>query len=64
METLETIFGTFVVVLTAMAVIGALLCAISWEWFAFRRLLARHRSPDPYEEFWRQQRALTEPKRP
>ena len=56
------IFGTVVMVLAGTAVIGALLYAISWEWFAFRRLLERYRRHDPYEEFWRSQRALTEPK--
>jgi hypothetical protein len=64
MGTLETIFGTVVVVLAGLAVIGALLFAISWEWFAFRRLLERHRNPPLSDaDFWRQQRALTEPKR-
>jgi uncharacterized membrane protein YcjF (UPF0283 family) len=62
MGSLEVIFGTVVVVLAGIAVIGALLYAISWEWFAFRRLLERYRRRDPYEEFWRSQRALTEPK--
>jgi hypothetical protein len=63
MGTVETVFGVVVTVLAAVAVIGALVFAISWEWFAFRRLLERHRKPDPYEDFWHQQRALTEPKR-
>jgi hypothetical protein len=62
MGSLEVAFAVVVTVLAAVAVIGALLFAISWEWFAFRRLLERHRKPDPYEEFWRSQRALTEPK--
>ena len=62
MGTLEVIFGTVVMVLAGAAVVGALLYAISWEWFAFRRLLERHRKPDPYEDFWHHQRALTEPK--
>jgi hypothetical protein len=62
MATVETVFAVVVTVLAAVAVIGALVFAISWEWFAFRRLLERHRKPDPDELFWRQQRALTEPK--
>jgi uncharacterized membrane protein YcjF (UPF0283 family) len=62
MGTVETVFAVVVTVLAAVAVIGALVFAISWEWFAFRRLLERHRKPDPYEDFWRRQRALTEPK--
>ena len=62
MGSLETLFGTVVVVLAALAVIGALVFAISWEWFAFRRLLARYRKPDPEETFWRSQTALTQPK--
>lgn len=62
MPSLEVIFGTIVSVLAALAVIGALLYAISWEWFAFRRLLARYRKPDPEETFWRSQTALTQPK--
>jgi uncharacterized membrane protein YcjF (UPF0283 family) len=62
MATLEVIFGTVVVVLAGLAVIGALLYAISWEWFAFRRLIERYRKPDPYEDFWHKQRALTGPK--
>jgi hypothetical protein len=62
MGTLETVFGTIVVVLAAAAVIGALTFALVWEVCAIRRVVERHRKPDPYEEFWRQQRALTEPK--
>lgn len=62
MPSLEVIFGTIVVVLAALAVIGALLYAISWEVLAFRRLLERNRKPDPEETFWRSQTALTQPK--
>jgi hypothetical protein len=32
------------------------------EVYAIRRTIQRHRKPDPYEDFWRAQRALTEPK--
>ena len=59
---LSAIFAAIVTVLAGVAVVGALLFAISWEWFAFRRLLERHRKPDPYEAFWRQHSALSEPK--
>jgi hypothetical protein len=63
MGSLETVFGAVVVVLAGLAVVGALLFAISWEWFAFRRLLERHRKLDPNEQYWHDLRALTEPKR-
>jgi hypothetical protein len=62
MPSLEVIFGTIVSVLAALAVIGALLYAISWEILAFRRLLERNRKPDPEETFWRSQRVLAGPK--
>jgi hypothetical protein len=64
MGSLEVIFGTIVVVLAALAVIGALAFAITWEVCAIRRTLAdrRHRKPDPNEQYWRDLRALTEPK--
>ena len=58
----SVIFAWIIAMLAGLAGVGALLYAISWEWFAFRRLLERHRKPDPYEDFWRRQRALTEPK--
>ena len=63
MGSLETVFGAVVVVLAGLAVVGALLFAISWEWFAFRRLLERHRRSDPNEQYWHDLRSLTEPKR-
>jgi hypothetical protein len=62
MGTLETIFGTIVVVLAGLAVIGALVVVLVAEVYAIRRTIQRHRKPDPYEDFWRAQRALTEPK--
>jgi hypothetical protein len=62
MGTLETIFGTVVVVLAGIAVIGALVVVVVAEVYAIRRTIERHRKPDPYEDFWRHQRALTEPK--
>jgi hypothetical protein len=63
MGTLETIFGTIVVVLAGLAVIGALIVVLVAEWFAIRRVVERHRNPPLTDaDFWRQQRALTEPK--
>jgi hypothetical protein len=64
MGTLEVIFGTVVVVLAAVAVIGALTFAVIWEVCAIKRTLAAHRGPQPPTDadFWHQQRALTEPK--
>jgi hypothetical protein len=64
MGSLEVIFGTIVVVLAGVAVIGALVFAVVWEVCAIRRTLADRRDarPPTDEDFWRQQRALTEPK--
>jgi hypothetical protein len=55
-----------VAVLAALAVIGALVFAVVWEWCAIRRTLAAHRDtaasrPPTDEDFWQQQRALNEP---
>jgi hypothetical protein len=64
MGTLETIFGTVVVVLAGIAVIGALVVVVVAEVYAIRRTIERHRNPPLTDaDFWRQQRALTEPKR-
>ncbi|HEY6592297.1 MAG TPA: hypothetical protein VI751_14920 [Actinomycetota bacterium] len=63
MGTLETIFGTIVVVLAGIAVIGALVVVVVAEVYAIRRTIERHRNPPLTDaDFWRQQRALTEPK--
>jgi hypothetical protein len=62
MDHLSVIFATLVTVLAGIAVIGALAFAVVWEVCAIRRTISRHRKPDPYEDFWRQQRALSEPK--
>jgi hypothetical protein len=60
MGTLETIFGITAVVL---AVIGALVVVLVAEAYAIRRTIQRHRNPPLTDtDFWRQQRALTEPK--
>jgi hypothetical protein len=63
MGTLETIFGTVVVVLAAFAVIGALVVVLVAEVYAIRRTIERHRNPPLTDaDFWRQQRALSQPK--
>jgi hypothetical protein len=63
MVTLETIFGTVVIVLAGLAVIGALVVVLVAEVYAIRRTIERHRNPPLTDtDFWRQQRALTEPK--
>ena len=66
MGTLEAVFAVVVTVLAAMAVIGALVFAVVWEVCAIRRTLAAHREragrPLSDEDFWRQQRALNEPR--
>jgi hypothetical protein len=63
MGSLETIFGTVVVVLAGIAVVGALVFVVVWEVSAIRRTIQRHRNPPLTDaDFWRQQRALTEPK--
>jgi len=45
MGSLEVIFGAVVVVLAALAVIGALAVVLVWEVCAIRRTLADHRDP-------------------
>jgi hypothetical protein len=65
MGTVETVFATIVGVLAAIAVIGALVFAVVWEVCAIRRTLSTHRDatrPPTDEDFWRQQRALNEPR--
>jgi hypothetical protein len=65
MGSLEHAFAVLVTVLAAAAVIGALVYAITWEVAGIRRVLATHRPARDQgptdEDFWRQQRALTEP---
>jgi hypothetical protein len=63
MDHLSAIFAVIVTVLAAIAVIGALAFAVVWEVCAIRRTIERHRNPPLTDaDFWRQQRALTEPK--
>jgi hypothetical protein len=63
MTTLETIFAVAVGVLAGLAVIGALVFAVTWEWCAIRRTLERHRTPTPEERFWSDSRAVRVPER-
>jgi hypothetical protein len=44
---LDVMFATVVGVLAGLAVIGALVFALVWEWCAIRRTLATHRHPAP-----------------
>jgi hypothetical protein len=63
MGSLEVIFAIVVTVLAAAAVIGALVVVLVSEVYAIRRTIERYRNPPPTDaDFWRQQRALTEPK--
>jgi hypothetical protein len=61
---LSTIFAVTVTILAAAAVLGALVFVIVWEVAAIRRALDDHRhgQPPTDADFWRQQRALNEPR--
>jgi hypothetical protein len=60
----DVMFATVVVVLAGLAVIGALVFALVWEWCAIRRTLATHRHPtQPPESFWRDHAAVRIPER-
>jgi hypothetical protein len=67
MGSLETIFGTVVVVLAALAVVGALVVVLVAEVYAIRRTIERHRKPgpayDPTSRWWRERSAVTVPER-
>ena len=64
MQTLDVIFATVVGVLAGIAVIGALVFAMVWEWCAIRRTLAAHRrQAGPPDTFWRDRSAVTVPER-
>ena len=57
------IFAWAVTILAGVAVIGALAMVIVAEVYGIRRTIERHRNPPLTDaDFWRQQRALTEPK--
>jgi hypothetical protein len=63
MGSLEVIFAWIVTVLAGAACIGALVVVLVAEVYAIRRTIERHRNPPLTDaDFWRQQRALTEPK--
>jgi hypothetical protein len=61
---LDVMFATVVGVLAGVAVIGALVFVLVWEWCAIRRTLAtlRHHAP-PVASFWRDRAALRIPER-
>ena len=54
---LDVIFAYVVGILAGLAVIGALLVVLVWEWCAVRRTLAAHRRSAP-GEFWRERGAI------
>jgi hypothetical protein len=60
---LDVIFATIVGVLAGLAVIGALVFALVWEWCAIQRTLAAHRHQPRNESFWRDHPALGIPER-
>jgi hypothetical protein len=59
----DVIFATVVGVLAGLAVIGALVFALVWEWCAIRRTLAAHRRQPPEASFWRDRAAVSVPER-
>jgi hypothetical protein len=59
---MDVIFAAVVGVLAALAVVGALVFAVVWEWCAIRRTLAAHRRQVP-ESYWRDRRAVGIPER-
>ena len=62
----SVIFAWIIAVLAGAACIGALVFVIVWEVCTIRRILASYRQADsrpPTDaDFWRQQRALNEPR--
>jgi len=54
MDTLETAFSIIVIVLAALAVVGALVFALVWEVCAIRRTLDDHRrrAMPPARSYW------------
>jgi hypothetical protein len=62
-----TIFAWTVTVLSALAVVGALVFVIVAEVYAIRRAIDRHRKPgpayDPTGRWWREHSHLTVPER-
>ena len=63
MPSLDVIFAWIIAVLAGLACIGALAVVLVAEWYAIRRTIERHRNPPLSDaDFWRQQRALHEPR--
>jgi O-antigen ligase len=63
MPSLDQLFAWAIAILAGAACIGALAVVIVAEVYAIRRSIQRHRNPPLTDaDFWRQQRALTEPK--
>jgi hypothetical protein len=60
---LDVIFAAVVGVLAGLAVVGALVFVVVWEWCAIKRTLAAHRRQPPDESYWRDHRAVTVPER-
>jgi uncharacterized membrane protein YcjF (UPF0283 family) len=61
---LDSIFAYLVGVLAGLAVIGALVFVLVWEWCAIRRALADHRRQRKQpERFWRDHAAVGIPER-
>jgi hypothetical protein len=63
MPTPDVIFALVVGVLASLAIIGALVFAITWEVCAIRRTLADHRRRTASDGFWRDHAAVTIPQR-
>jgi O-antigen ligase len=66
MPSLDVIFAWIIAVLAGLACIGALAVVLVAEWYAIRRTIQRHHrrhaGPPTDTDFWRQQRALNEPR--
>jgi hypothetical protein len=60
----DVMFATVVGVLAGLAVVGALVFVLVWEWCAIRRILVtRSHQAQPPESFWRDRAALRIPER-
>jgi hypothetical protein len=62
MQPLTEALGVVIIVFTFIALVLGLITAIVWEVGVLRRVLSGNRTPTPEEDFWRQHRALTEPR--
>jgi hypothetical protein len=63
MRAAETAFAYAVAILAAVAVVGALVAVLVWEWGVIRRTLAANRPPTPEESFWHDHAAVRVPER-